>query len=249
MVDFIEKYEAEINKHKAKALRYFGVGIALVIIAPVVLTQPAFISSLDFTNSGTIGSTIGGIAAPIVGIITAFLMYQAFLAQLEANKIQMGAHYSSLKIQGEQKMLDFLWKHFDNIQNAIFSNYYLKLKEETLDSYNSLNERKMYEVTTFISEEVNQIGMLFVKINGYKDGVIKKDDIVVLNSQLLVLLNRMFADNLQLISPDFVTKCGQDLSERVWDEIQALSEKITADLAKIRQKFEENYKDLHQPAC
>ncbi len=247
MSEFIEKYDSEIKKHRTEALRYFWIGIFIVISAPIVLTQPALFSFFDFTHSGTIGNTIGGITAPVVGIITAFLMYKAFIAQLEANKIQMEAHYSSLKMQGEQKVLDFLWKYFEKIQYVIFSTYYLNLKKDTLDNTTSmLTERKMYEVTTFISEEINQIGMLFLKINGLKDGFLKKDDTVVLNSQLLVLLNRMTADNFQLNSPEFVDKCHLELSINTWGEIKALNKKTSADLTKIRKDFEANYKDISQ---
>ena len=41
----------------------------------------------SFDKTGPIGDTIGGITAPFVGLLAAFLVYKSFMAQLEANKI------------------------------------------------------------------------------------------------------------------------------------------------------------------
>ena len=66
---------------------------ALVIIlagclAPWLFTLP---SSIDFTNTGQIGDTIGGTMSPFVGIAGVIMTFVAFMMQVRANEIQRDA--------------------------------------------------------------------------------------------------------------------------------------------------------------
>ena len=61
-------------------------GIIFTVISPWVFTRN--VGLIDFQNTGEIGSTIGGITAPITSLIGAFLIYYALVAQRQANKIQ-----------------------------------------------------------------------------------------------------------------------------------------------------------------
>ena len=61
-----------------------AVGSILIFVAPWIFTRVGWIS---FVNTGPIGDTIGGTTAPIVGLVSAVLVYYAFLAQIQANKI------------------------------------------------------------------------------------------------------------------------------------------------------------------
>lgn len=65
---------------------FLVIGILLVLIFPWLITRPFGI--IDFTETGEIGSTIGGITAPITGIIGAVLIYLALVEQRKANTIQ-----------------------------------------------------------------------------------------------------------------------------------------------------------------
>ena len=59
----------------------------LVLCLPVILTQPTiFGSDFDFTNSGQIGDTIGGITAPFFNLIAAVLIFLSFREQVKANE-------------------------------------------------------------------------------------------------------------------------------------------------------------------
>jgi hypothetical protein len=62
------------------------IGIVLTILSPWLFTRSIGIA--DFKDTGEIGSTIGGITAPITSLIGAFLIYFALVAQRQANKIQ-----------------------------------------------------------------------------------------------------------------------------------------------------------------
>ncbi len=63
----------------------FVVGVILVIFAPMLITSEGNWNTVDFTGTGQIGDTIGGITAPIVGLLGALLVYLALRAQIQAN--------------------------------------------------------------------------------------------------------------------------------------------------------------------
>lgn len=69
--------------------RWLWVIIVLVLLfimtLPALLTLPGMI---DFSYTGEIGDTIGGIMSPFIAIVAAFLTFIAFWVQFEANKNQ-----------------------------------------------------------------------------------------------------------------------------------------------------------------
>lgn len=68
------------------------IGVLLVVLFPLLFTWQK-ISWISFQDTGPIGDTIGGITAPIVGLLGAYLVYVSFKAQVEANKIQASQAY------------------------------------------------------------------------------------------------------------------------------------------------------------
>jgi hypothetical protein len=99
----------------------FG-GIALMLILPWLLTQSW--SGISFIKTGPIGDTIGGITAPISGLLGAYLVFLALKAQVKANeKIQ-----EQIKIQDEKELknrsitrIESLIGHFGNtIEKAMY---------------------------------------------------------------------------------------------------------------------------------
>ncbi len=79
--ELLEKiFEASYVKHA----RFLVVLFVIVLFLPVALTQLS-ISLFDFTGTGQIGDTIGGITAPFIGIIAGYLTFLAFHEQSKAN--------------------------------------------------------------------------------------------------------------------------------------------------------------------
>lgn len=65
----------------------------MIVVAALILSLPALftqtgISIFDFSKYGQVGDTIGGTTAPFVGLISAYLIYKAFIAQINANRIE-----------------------------------------------------------------------------------------------------------------------------------------------------------------
>ncbi len=61
-------------------------GIILTFVAPLILTRPALFQLFDFSETGSIGSTIGGITAPILSFIGILLILVSLLEQYKVNK-------------------------------------------------------------------------------------------------------------------------------------------------------------------
>ena len=81
----MESFEMFDKKFWMYSIIYIFVCI-LVCAIPAILTQGE--SIVDFTNTGEIGDTIGGIMGPFVAMIAAYLTFIAFWAQYYANKQQ-----------------------------------------------------------------------------------------------------------------------------------------------------------------
>ncbi len=73
---------------QSKKIGYlFILAITLVGVFPLLLTfpSPGFLPAFD-GSTGAVGDTIGGITAPVVGLFSAYLVYQAFIVQVKANE-------------------------------------------------------------------------------------------------------------------------------------------------------------------
>jgi hypothetical protein len=61
--------------------------LLIIAVLPPLLTIGAIFDFFDFSDTGQIGDTIGGITAPFINGIAAILVFIAFKAQIKANEI------------------------------------------------------------------------------------------------------------------------------------------------------------------
>lgn len=80
----------EMNKLKTGHYVLLIAGIIGVVFGPWLFTRQYHgdWSFFDFSQTGQIGDTIGGITAPIVGLVSIFLLWWTFRAQLKFNEDQ-----------------------------------------------------------------------------------------------------------------------------------------------------------------
>ena len=92
--------------------------LAFSFIAPSILTK---FSIIDFTGTGEIGDTLGGIMNPFIALGGALLTYLAFYMQFKANKLQR--EQFEVQIENEKKQFreeikeqneQFLKSQFEN---------------------------------------------------------------------------------------------------------------------------------------
>ena len=68
-----------------------GVAIFFILfsfIAPAIFINQALFSNLDFSQSGQVGDTMGGIMNPFIALVGILLTFLAFYMQIKANQIQ-----------------------------------------------------------------------------------------------------------------------------------------------------------------
>lgn len=87
----------------------------IIFIIPTIAVLPALIRSFDFSTTGQIGDTIGGITSPFINAIGAVLVYLAFKEQIRANKLIM----EQQMFQHVQEQIHRLEEDFMNVDKAI----------------------------------------------------------------------------------------------------------------------------------
>tara|TARA_R110000868_G_scaffold180645_2_gene421296 strand:- start:1445 stop:2596 length:1152 start_codon:yes stop_codon:yes gene_type:complete len=88
-----------------------GIAAFLLIfsfIAPALFVSKAFTPKLDFSQTGPIGDTLGGIMNPFIALVGILLTFLAFYMQIKANQIQKQLFLDGLK--AEKKKEDDLEK-------------------------------------------------------------------------------------------------------------------------------------------
>ncbi len=109
-------------------------GITLICFLSVWLfTRPAISSIFILNNFGPIGDTIGGITAPIIGGIGAYLVYKSFRAQEKANKFQFDALIDQKRIDALSNIYHEFSQDCKEVVEKIESN------PNGIDAYNNLH--------------------------------------------------------------------------------------------------------------
>ncbi|MDJ1500678.1 hypothetical protein [Xanthocytophaga agilis] len=114
-------------------------GILLSFITPVILIQPSISKIFDFSQTGQIGDTIGGITAPIINLIGSILVYLSFREQLKANNLQRKALANEIKQNRDREVF--------NLLNILFH-------EVTVDIASMSYVQKIYENGILIEENI-----------------------------------------------------------------------------------------------
>jgi len=93
---------------------------------PILTTQLDWL--FDFTHTGRIGDTIGGVTAPVIGVVSALLIYFSFRAQIAANRI--------IQVQIDQQRKDELAKREFNFQMEICNHV-----KEIISNYEQVDKK------------------------------------------------------------------------------------------------------------
>lgn len=103
--------------------------ITVVIILVLVFSITALIyQKKEILNPNEIGDAIGGMAAPIIGLFSTFLVYIAFRAQIDANKY--------LQVQNNR---DLAYRYLDIIKDIKTEINEIKIDSKVLTSNNTYN--------------------------------------------------------------------------------------------------------------
>lgn len=109
----------------------------IILIMPFLLTQSNFTEKLNFSNTGQIGDTIGGITTPLISLINTIIVYYALTTQINNNQ-------SNQKQILEQNSADHLNNLYSFLNNSINNFKFKSLPKEHLrniDEFDIENEK------------------------------------------------------------------------------------------------------------
>jgi hypothetical protein len=127
-LDWFKKHEVTI---------VLCLGLLGIFVLPWLFTRPWI---ADFTNLGQVGDTIGGTTAPFIGLLSAWLVYRAFKAQIKANELIS----EQLKLE-EQRYAEGKEKDRETAQTANF----MKMYEAYVRALNGLSSVQIKQDITF----------------------------------------------------------------------------------------------------
>lgn len=156
----------------AAVLIFFG--FLVILFLPYALTNFQFLG-INFTQTGQIGDTIGGITAPFLALINATLMFLTIRTQIKANKIIQDQILSDTDSKKINTLFEFLQNYVDTIGT------------EELDSKDF---RLINNVASSINFVISEYKNIDIDIDKTKAPKIKSINIQI--NQALKIIKRLF---------------------------------------------------------
>lgn len=103
---------------KSNYLLFAGI-ILIIVVSPTLFNLPAIFKFWDFSQSGQIGGTIGGITSPFINLLGAVLVYLSFKQQINANKIQNKALENEIQRNNAERKYASIIYDIDNLRADI----------------------------------------------------------------------------------------------------------------------------------
>lgn len=95
----------------------FCISAVLVVFVPLLLTRSWGLPS--FKDTGDIGDTIGGTTAPFIGLLSAWLVYKALKAQIDANEKIQEQFEKQKKDEKNDKIISFVTEQLNVLREDI----------------------------------------------------------------------------------------------------------------------------------
>ncbi len=151
-MDKSKQREMTFNKDFWIKFLPFIFAFVMILFFPILFTK-FYWFKLDFTDTGEIGDTIGGIMGPFIAIAASILTFMAFWVQYKANEQQR----KDIKLERfENKFYELLRLHKSNVDELILSNkirgresfvsffYELRLIYKIVDNF-IINDSESYQ--------------------------------------------------------------------------------------------------------
>ena len=139
------------SKSKFGKVEWFLVlGIMLVAISPYIFTREHLTFQFD-ELTGPIGDTIGGITAPIVGLIGAILVYYALREQVKANEIIQRQFKSQKREENKRSKISHISGQIDLIKDEL----------DNFSCFERKNDRGRNDEETFSYLEYKGVDAIF----------------------------------------------------------------------------------------
>ncbi|MFD1015758.1 hypothetical protein [Winogradskyella rapida] len=179
--------EREIRKTLKVGKTLLLIGIPLCLLTPLIFTLP--LGWANFSETGSIGDTIGGITAPFINILGAILVFLALKAQIEANLViqaQIDRQDTEKKLENESRQLN---QYYSNLKSSIDN-----FKFSTIELWDIENEDKVKPVFEGSEAIYKMFSEYICEYHGDEDDIASNPKITELISMLEIcekLLNRI----------------------------------------------------------
>lgn len=182
----IQKKTDEIN-FQLNWISYFLLFIAFSLIclsflAPLIFTLDSLTEDFDFSNTGEIGDTIGGLMSPFIAIGGVIVTGLAFYMQYQANLLQRQIFYKQLA-EDKNKFTEEIEINKQQFEIQLDA----QKKQLQLQQY----EAQFYEMLRLHKENVNEIE-LFAKRKIEEDESVNFEDYIVTKRNAFVELKKEF---------------------------------------------------------
>lgn len=167
-----------------------------VFAAPYYLSQPASSPNYDFSNKGDIGSLIGGVTAPIIGLVSAFLVYIAFRVQYLANKRQWDEINKDRNKKSETDIVNLFWK-MNETATLNISDERMKTLRSTIYNGSFTADDKLMAITDYIGLIrfcLKDIEGMQILVRGMNPNVVSDYYFPILKSQIFSVFVRLNMD-------------------------------------------------------
>ena len=182
---------------------------------PLLLTRDW--SGISFMKTGPIGDTIGGITAPISGLLGAYLVFLALKAQVKANEIIQ----DQIRVQKSDELLMEIYKHLkERIDDFNYEiKYRRKINGKEVES-RIIQHRGSTGIVKFLEDKtsLSRRGKPFIQASPELSTILSV--LYILNQ----LLNKIKAYKNQKYDTELIVLLVSFLySHQIWDNIEETS--------------------------
>lgn len=143
------------------------IAVFLLLLGFIILPLMTRYSWVDFTKTGQIGDTFGGIINPFVAIVGVFLTYMAFYMQYEAN-IQQREQFKR-QLNEDRAQFEYQLKENQSSLEQQLASDKRHFQEELLIQKKQFNksriETQFYEMLKLHKENVNEISISVLPVD------------------------------------------------------------------------------------
>lgn len=131
-------YQTSLTPFVITLLIFAGLLYTFAPFAPILFTNPAILKHIDFTNTGEIGDTIGGLMSPFINLAAVIVTGLAFYMQYRANKLQVQIFNDQIKQTEIQFKHEQLYQEKLNKMQQFESQFFemLRLHKANVDELN-----------------------------------------------------------------------------------------------------------------
>ena len=211
-----DEYVYERSWFSRKSGFLFLIAFIITLTAPYFITQYSIWPHLDFSKTGSIGDTIGGITAPIINIFAAFLVYLAFREQVKANEIQVASLNKEKKDRRIESSFNVIlselnWcsKEYDEIEyDGIIG---IKSIDELISNKGKLREPTWNAEITLMFQKIFGLRSCLDKMVTLTKNVDSEEYRVILSNKILLIYrmkSRWYQSKILDHSKDFTKVVG-----------------------------------------